>query len=210
MAILDCEGAWKAIEGYRAKRLTELFVADGDRVNKLSRDVATIHFDWSKTHLDEEVLGQLAVLAYQVDYSGARDCLFAGEIVNETENRPATHVAERGEGKPEDNRLAAERHQRMRSLIDAIEGGAFGEIDSILHIGIGGSALGPDLVIDALGRDADRFEVRVLSNIDGEAFDEATWGLDPASTLVVAVSQTFTTTETLRPGSPTHMARSSQ
>ncbi|HYC94923.1 MAG TPA: glucose-6-phosphate isomerase, partial [Sphingomicrobium sp.] len=197
MPILDCEGAWKAIVGHRAKKLTELFDADRERVGKLSRDVAGIHFDWSKTHLDEDILGQFAVLAYQVDYSGARDCLFAGEIVNDTENRPATHVAERGEGKPEDNRLAAERRQRMRSLIDAIEGGAFGEIESILHIGIGGSALGPDLVIDALGRDADRFEVRVLSNIDGEAFDEATWGLDPASTLVVAVSKTFTTTETL-------------
>ena len=197
MPILDCEGAWKAIGSYEAKRLTALFEADRERTTKLSRDVAGIYFDWSKTHLDEEILGQFAVLAYEVDYSGARDCLFAGEIVNETESRPATHVAERGEGKPEDNRLAAERHQRMRSLIDAIEGGAFGEIDSILHIGIGGSALGPDLVIDALGRDADRFEVRVLSNIDGEAFDEATWGLDPASTLVVGVSKTFTTTETL-------------
>lgn len=197
MAILDCEAAWKAIETHQAKRLAELFEADDDRVNKLSRDVGAIHFDWSKTHLDEDILGQLAVLAYEVDYAGARDCLFAGDIVNESENRPATHVAERGQGKPEDNRLAAERHQRMRSLIDAIEGGAFGEIDSILHIGIGGSALGPDLIIDALGRDADRFEVRVLSNIDGEAFDEATWGLDPASTLVVAVSKTFSTTETL-------------
>jgi glucose-6-phosphate isomerase len=197
MAILDCEAAWQAIESHQAKKLTELFEADPERVGKLSRDVAGIHFDWSKTHLEEDIIGQLCVLAYEVDYSGARDCLFAGEIVNETENRPATHVAERGEGKPEDNRLAAERHQRMRSLVDAIEGGAFGEIDSILHIGIGGSALGPDLIIDALGRDADRFEVRVLSNIDGEAFDEATWGLDPASTLVVAVSKTFTTIETL-------------
>jgi len=197
MAILDCEAAWKAIESHQAKKLTELFDADGERAKNLSRDVAAIHFDWSKTHLDEDMLGQFAVLAYEVDYAGARDFLFAGEIVNETENRPATHVAERGQGKPEDNRLAAERRQRMRSLIDAIEGGAFGEIDSILHIGIGGSALGPDLIIDALGRDADRFEVRVLSNIDGEAFDEATWGLDPASTLVVAVSKTFTTHETL-------------
>ena len=197
MAILDCEAAWKAIETYQAKRLTELFELEAGRVASLSRDVASIRFDWSKTHLDEEVLGQFAVLAYEVDYSGARDCLFAGEVVNYSENRAATHVAERGEGRAEDNRLAAERRQRMRSLIDAIEGGAFGEIDSILHIGIGGSALGPDLVIDALGRDADRFEVRVLSNIDGEAFDEATWGLDPASTLVVAVSKTFTTIETL-------------
>jgi glucose-6-phosphate isomerase len=197
MSILDCAGAWKAIESHKAKRLSELFDSDSQRVSQLSRDIATIHFDWSKTHLDEELVGTFSVLAYAVDYYGARDFLFAGDIVNSTENRAATHVAERGEGSPNDNHLASERHQRMRSLIDAIEGGAFGEIESILHIGIGGSALGPDLVIDALGRDADRFEVRVLSNIDGEAFDEATWGLDPASTLVVAASKTFTTSETL-------------
>ena len=197
MAILDSNAAWEAIETYRPGGLSELFEGDEERVKRFSRDVASIHFDWSKTHLDEELLGAFAGLAYVADYHGARDCLFAGEIVNATENRPATHVAERGQGKPEDNRLAAERHVRMRSLVDAIEGGAFGEIDSILHIGIGGSALGPDLIIDALGRDTDRFEVRVLANIDGEAFDEATWGLDPASTLVIAVSKTFTTTETL-------------
>lgn len=197
MAILDCHAAWKAIEDFQPKRLTQLFEDDRQRLSKFSRDVASIHFDWSKTHLDEDLLGAFAVLAYGVDYYGARDCLFAGDIVNVTENRPATHPAERGQGKAEDNHLAAERHARMRSLVDAIEGGAFGEIESILHIGIGGSALGPDLIIDALGRDADRYEVRVLSNIDGEAFDEATWGLDPASTLVVAVSKTFTTIETL-------------
>ena len=113
MSILDCAGAWKAIEGYQAKRLTELFESDGDRVKQYSRDVASIHFDWSKTHLDEELLGTFAVLAYAVDYYGARDFLFAGDIVNSTENRPATHVAERGEGNPNDNHLASERHQRM-------------------------------------------------------------------------------------------------
>jgi glucose-6-phosphate isomerase len=197
MAILDCTAAWGAIEACQPKRLTELFAADDHRLARLTRHIASIHFDWSKTHLDEDLLGAFAGLAYVVDYSDARDALFTGDIVNETEGRSATHVAERGEGKADDNRLAAERHARMRSLVDAIEGGAFGEIESILHIGIGGSALGPDLIIDALGRDSDRYEVRVLSNIDGEAFDEATWGLDPASTLVVAVSKTFTTTETL-------------
>jgi glucose-6-phosphate isomerase len=197
MAILDCNAAWRTIEAHQPARLSDLFAADAERVSRLSRDVASIHFDFSKTHLDEGMLEEFAVLAFAVDYPGARDALFSGDIVNSTENRAATHVAERGEGNPNDNRLAAERHARMRSLIDAIEGGAFGEIESILHIGIGGSALGPDLVIDALGRDADRFEVRVLSNIDGEAFDEATWGLDPASTLIVAVSKTFTTIETL-------------
>ncbi|HEU0311566.1 MAG TPA: glucose-6-phosphate isomerase [Sphingomicrobium sp.] len=197
MAILDCNAAWRTIEAHQPARLTELFSADSERVQRLSRDIASIHFDWSKTHLDEELIDAFSVLAYAVDFSGARDALFAGDIVNFSEGRSATHVAERGEGTAKDNHLAAERHARMRSLIDAIEGGAFGEIESILHIGIGGSALGPDLVIDALGRDADRYEVRVLSNIDGEAFDEATWGLDPASTLLVAVSKTFTTTETL-------------
>jgi len=197
MAILDCKAAWQTIEAHQPGKLTDLFAADGERVKRLSRDIASIHFDWSKTHLDEELVEAFAVLAYAADYADARDALFAGDIVNATENRSATHVAERGEGNPEDNRLAAERHQRTRSLIDAIEGGAFGEIESILHIGIGGSALGPDLVIDALGRDADRFEVRVLSNVDGAAFEEATWGLDPASTLIVGVSKTFTTSETL-------------
>src|SRR5436190_408196 len=197
MAILDCNAAWRTIETHQPPRLAEMFENDAERVKRLTRDVASIHFDWSKTHLDEPLMEAFAVLAYAADYADARDALFSGDIVNATENRSATHVAERGEGNPDDNRVAAERHKRMRSLIDAIEGGAFGEIESILHIGIGGSALGPDLIIDALGRDADRFEVRVLSNIDGEAFDEATWGLDPASTLVVAVSKTFTTAETL-------------
>jgi glucose-6-phosphate isomerase len=197
MANLDRDAAWQAIEAHEAGKLTELFASDAERLPLLTRAVAGIHFDWSKTHLDRDLIGAFERLAEAADYRAARDALFSGAIVNLTENRPATHVAERGQGSAADNRLAAERHERMRSLIDAIEGGAFGEIDSILHIGIGGSALGPDLVIDALGRDTDRFEVRVLSNIDGEAFDEATWGLDPASTLVVAVSKTFTTTETL-------------
>jgi glucose-6-phosphate isomerase len=197
MANLDRDAAWQAIEAHEAKRLVELFAADGARLSRLTRDVADIHFDWSKTHLDSGLIEAFETLAEAAGYRSAREALFSGAVVNLSEHRPATHVAERGQGAADDNRLAAERHERMRSLIDAIEGGAFGEIDSILHIGIGGSALGPDLVVDALGRDADRFEVRVLSNIDGEAFDEATWGLDPASTLIVAVSKTFTTTETL-------------
>ena len=68
MAILDCHAAWKAIESYRPKRLSELFQGDAQRVGQMSRDVASIHFDWSKTHLDEELLGAFAVLAYGVEY----------------------------------------------------------------------------------------------------------------------------------------------
>ena len=197
MANPDRDAAWAAIERVEPERLADLFERDAGRLGQLSRDVAGIHFDWSKTHLNPPLIEAFEGLANAAGYRASRDALFSGAVVNRTEDRPATHVAERGQGAPADNRLAAERHARMRSLMDVIEGGAFGEIESILHIGIGGSALGPDLVIVALGRDSDRFEVRILSNIDGEAFDEATWGLDPASTLIVAVSKTFTTTETL-------------
>ncbi len=197
MANLDRETAWAAIEAHRPKTLMQLFETDPDRVSAFGRDLAGIHFDWSKTHLAAALLADFDKLATAAGYDRARQALFSGAVVNATEDRSATHVAERGQGAADDNRLAGERHARVRSLVDAVEGGAFGEIDSILHIGIGGSALGPDLVIDALGRDSDRFDVRVLSNIDGEAFDEAVGGLDPATTLVIGVSKTFTTIETL-------------
>ena len=197
MAILDRNAAWAAIEEHRPTKLSQLFADDPGRLAQLGRDVAGIHFDWSKTHLDAALLADFEALAKAAGYDAAREALFSGAVVNPSEGRPATHVAERGQGSPDDNRLAADQHLRMRSLVDAIEGGAFGEIEAVLHIGIGGSALGPDLVIDALGRDADRFDVRVLANIDGEAFDEAVGGLDPAATLIIGVSKTFTTIETL-------------
>ena len=85
-------------------------------------------------------------------FAAARDALFAGEIVNPSEGRAATHVAERGSGAPDDVDLATARRQRMRALVDAIEAGAFGDVTGILHIGIGGSVLGPALLVDALGR----------------------------------------------------------
>ena len=197
MAILDRNAAWTAIEAHRPQSLVSLFDGNPDRVAQMSRDVAGIYFDWSKTHLDAAAIEAFVGLAVAARYDAAREALFSGAVVNLTEGRAATHVAERGQGGADDNRIAGEQHMRMRSLVDAIEGGAFGEIEAVLHIGIGGSALGPDLIIDALGRDADRFEVRVLANIDGEAFDEAISGLDPATTLVIGVSKTFTTIETL-------------
>jgi len=80
------------------------------------------------------------------------------------------HVETPGGGAPEDVDLAAARRQRMRALVDAIEAGAFGDVTGILHIGIGGSVLGPALLVDALGRRTPAFNVRFLSNIDGAAF----------------------------------------
>jgi glucose-6-phosphate isomerase len=191
------DDAWEALHSLEVAPLATLFAESEDRVSRWSRTAQGITFDLSKTHLDDRLAQGFAALAGAARYRTKRDALFAGEIVNASEGRPATHVAERGQGSSDDNVFAAKCHARMRSLVDAIEGGAFGEIESILHIGIGGSALGPDLVIDALGRDADRYDVRVLANIDGEAFDEAVGGLDPATTLVIGVSKTFTTTETL-------------
>src|SRR3546814_2941340 len=85
----------------------------------------------------------------------------------------------------------------MRMLVDAIEAGAFGEIRHLLHSGIGGSALGPDLLVDALGRHDRRYDVAVVSNVDGAALSEAIAKFSPEHTLVAVASKTFTTTETL-------------
>ena len=156
-----------------------------------------LYFDWSKTHLDQRPDRAFPRAGGADGLRRARDALFAGEIVNPSEGRPATHVAERGSGAPEDVDLATARRQRMRALVDAIEAGAFGDVTGVLHIGIGGSVLGPALLVDALGRRSSKLDVRFLSNIDGAAFDEAVKPLDPATTLVVVASKTFTTLETL-------------
>lgn len=177
--------------------LEDLFIAEPDRLSRLSFEAAGLYFDWSKTHLDATRLASFVERAEQMGFAAARDALFSGEVVNPSEGRPATHVAERGSGAPEDVDLATARRQRMRALIDAIEAGAFGDITGILHIGIGGSVLGPALLVDALGRRSSKLTVRFLSNIDGAAFDDAVKPLDPATTLIVVASKTFTTLETL-------------
>ena len=180
-----------------SRSLDRLFAAEPDRLSRLSFEVAGIYFDWSKTHLDHDFIVGMLRRAEEMGFAATRDALFAGEAVNSSENRAATHVAERGSGTPEDVDLSTARRQRMRALIDAIEGGAFGDITGVLHIGIGGSVLGPELLVDALGRRSSSFEVRFLSNIDGAAFDDAVKTLDPPTTLIVVASKTFTTLETL-------------
>ena len=188
---------WAAIDGHSPKRLTELFAENSERLATMSLALGGMYFDWSKTHLDERLVAAFEALAEAQGFAAKREALFTGAVVNASEDRAATHVAERGSGSAEHNDLAAAGHLRMRALVDAIEAEAFGDVTGVLHIGIGGSALGPDLVIDALGHDGTRYDVRVLSNIDGQAFEDAVSGLDPATTLVAVVSKTFTTTETL-------------
>ncbi len=190
--------AWDNIMQLSALRLEALFAADPDRVRRFSLDVAGLHFDWSKTHLTPETIAAFEGLARVRGLAAQRDALFSGAIVNPSEGRAAEHTAERGEGSEEAVTRAAMLHARMRALIDAIEAGALGPIRHVLHLGIGGSALGPALLVDALGRDEARYEVAVVSNIDALALEEAFARFDPAATLVVVASKTFTTTETLR------------
>jgi len=156
-----------------ARSLKQLFEAEPDRLSRLSFTAAGLYFDWSKTHLDSETIGEFAARAESMGFNAAREALFSGDIVNPSEGRPATHVAERGSGAPDEVDLATARRQRMRALVDAIEAGAFGDVTGILHIGIGGSVLGPALLFDALGRRTSTLTVRFLSNIDGAAFDDA-------------------------------------
>jgi glucose-6-phosphate isomerase len=180
-----------------ARTLRQLFEAEPDRLSRFTFEAAGIYFDWTKTHLDQALLGEFQKRAEQMGFAAARDALFSGGIVNPSEGRAATHVAERGSGAPDDVDLATSRRQRMRALVDAIEAGAFADLTGILHIGIGGSLLGPALLVDALGRRTSTLTVRFLSNVDGAAFDDAVKPLDPATTLVVVASKTFTTLETL-------------
>ncbi|HEX8573028.1 MAG TPA: glucose-6-phosphate isomerase [Allosphingosinicella sp.] len=194
---MDENQAWKAIEAIGASSLSELFEAEPDRVGRLAVDLPGLHFDFAKTHLSAALVAGFEALAGAVDLAGARDSLFAGAKVNSTEGRAAEHSAERGQGAPESVALAAGLRARMRALIDAIEAEAFGPIRHTLHLGIGGSALGPDFLIDALGRDSGRYDAAVVSNVDGAAFEEAVAGFDPHTTLLVIASKTFTTLETL-------------
>ena len=188
---------WSEIEGAEKRPLLQLFDEEPDRVSRLTVEQAGLRFDFSKIHLTQELVSAFLRLADAQNLAGAREALFAGKEINVTEGRAAEHTAERGQGAPESVARAAGLHARMRALVDAIEAEALGPIRHVLHIGIGGSALGPDFVIDALGRDARRYDTRIVSNVDGAALEEAVADFDPAATLVVIASKTFTTSETM-------------
>lgn len=189
--------SWSELESYQAQALTDLFASDADRVRKLTIEQSAMRFDLSKTHLDDNLLGIFADMADAMQLDAAKSALFSGAVVNTTEGRAAEHPAERGNGDANAVAHARGLQERMRGLVEAIDAGAMGDIQHILHIGIGGSALGPKLLVDALGRENARYDVKVVSNIDGAALTEAVKGMDPHKTIVAVASKTFTTTETL-------------
>jgi glucose-6-phosphate isomerase len=195
------EQAWNALE-IGGETLVELFAADPDRVAKMSARLALPHdagvlFDWSKTHLTDALLAGFEALAEAAGFSEQRRKLFAGEVVNPTENRPAEHPALRGVGREASVEEAAALLARMKLLVEAIHEDALGEVRHLIHIGIGGSALGPALAVDALSRDFELVDVHVVSNIDGLALEAAFAACDPATTLIAVASKTFTTIETM-------------
>ena len=171
-----------------------LFAAEPGRLAALGLDVAGVHFDFSKLSPSTEVVAALLALARETDVAGWRARLFAGEIVNPSEGRAATHIAERGTGALADVVAANAGHAAFGALVAQWRGAG---ISDVLHIGIGGSALGPALLVDALGRDGDGPAVHVVATIDGEALARALARCDPQRTRIIIVSKTFTTTETM-------------
>ena len=200
MTVAEAETLWTALEGLPRPTLRELF-ADPSRLDAyatvLDLPGGPIRFDWSKTHLSLEVEALLGSIAAAMDFEGRRAALIDGEKINNTEGRAAEHTAQRGIGKGASVEEAAALHARMQMLVEAIHDGALGEVKSLIHIGIGGSALGPALAIDALTRDGAKVAVHVVSNIDGCALEAAVKACDPATTMIALASKTFTTTETI-------------
>jgi len=197
--------AWKRLALHPDPTLAELFDADDARFAKLcSRIELAVEdgqggmlFDWSKTHLTDGLLADFEALADAAGFDEMRRRLFAGEVVNPTENRAAEHSALRGVGKESSVEEADALRARMLAMVDAIHDGALGEVKHLIHVGIGGSALGPALAVDALGREEPKVDVHVVSNIDGVALEEAFAACDPATTLIAVASKTFTTIETM-------------
>ncbi len=189
---------WQALQQWQPQQIKYLIDSNPTaRIDQFVHHVADIRFDFTKTHLDDAVLEIFANIAAQQNFADHRRALFAGDIVNPSEQRAAEHMAERGDGAPDSVYHAQMLQHRMRMLVDVIEAEAFGEIRHILHIGIGGSALGPDLLVDALARDAGHYDVAVVSNVDGAALEAVFKRFDPAHTLVAVASKSFATAETM-------------
>lgn len=182
-------------------------ISSGDLKSLANRTDMT-PFIWSAPHLEADVAKQpidaavidaMQAVAAERGLEAKIKALFAGEIVNASENRPALHWALRGGGKgiPAVEAMTRESEKAARFADLARKGGLGFHIDTILHIGIGGSDLGPRLMWDAL-RDyqSDGPEIRFAANVDPEDFHEATAHVDPATTLVIVVSKSFKTPET--------------
>ena len=213
---LTAPDPWQALADQRRllerRSLVELFRSDPRRVSRLTLAWDDWLADWSKQRVTPDTMSALLAGARARNLEDWIAGLFAGEKVNLSEQRPALHTALRQQG---DAPLLVDgadvipairsAQARMRTLSTQLRGGlrlgvTGRPIRSVVHIGIGGSDLGPKLVCDALGPVSrrDGIEVIFVSNVDPEALSRALAGLDPAMTLFIVTSKTFTTLETLR------------
>jgi glucose-6-phosphate isomerase len=207
------DAAWTAFDQAAAEaasaRIVDQFAADPDRLGRMSVEAAGLYVDLSKQSWTRAAFDACLDLARASDAEGRRAALFAGEAVNLTEGRAVLHPALRAApgagfkalGQPVSAEVDAVRAD-MKAYADAVrsgaEVGATGRrFEAIVHVGIGGSDLGPRVVWDALRPLAPAIDLRFVANIDPRDMAEALTGLDPDTTLVVVVSKTFTTQETL-------------
>jgi glucose-6-phosphate isomerase len=206
--------AWEALEKHHAeigeRHLRELFAEDPDRGERLVAEGAGLFLDYSKNRVTDETLGLLRQLAAECGVAERRDAMFRGEHINVSEDRAVLHVALR---MPRNRSLIVDGEDvvkqvhevldRMAKFSDAVRSGEWKghtgkPIRNVVNVGIGGSDLGPVMAYEAL-RHYSRREMafRFVSNIDGTDFAEKTRDLDPAETLFVISSKTFTTLETM-------------
>ncbi|NJE81218.1 glucose-6-phosphate isomerase [Olsenella sp. SW781] len=209
---------WAALQAHHDElvssgfNLKDAFAGDQDRVEKLSFDTEDLHFDLSKNLVTEKTLGLLCDLARAVGLEERRDAMYAGTHINTTEDRAVLHTAlrrpaaEKGtvfDGEQDCVADVREVLDRMYAFAERVRSGEWKgvtgkRIEHVMSIGIGGSDLGPVMVYEALKPMADAgIDCRYVSNIDPNDMAEKVKGLDPETTLVIVVSKTFTTLETL-------------
>ncbi|MGB3184270.1 MAG: glucose-6-phosphate isomerase [Ornithinimicrobium sp.] len=205
---------WQALsahyEGIKDEHLRAFFSGDPGRGERLSAQLGPIYLDYSKHRVTDETLTLLIDLARACGLEDRVDAMFSGEAINTTEDRAVLHIALRADA---DDVIEVDGHNvvpdvrevlgRMRTFADQVRGGqwtgATGEpIKTVVNIGIGGSDLGPAMAYGALRDYSDQdMDFRFVSNVDGTDIVEATRDLDPATTLFIIASKTFTTVETL-------------
>ncbi len=206
--------AWRALAAHFAATrditLRELFAADPQRGQRLALEAAGVYLDYSKNRVTDETLALLVQLAGECGLRERIDAMFRGDRINVSEDRAALHVALRA---PKGASIVVDGDdvvpavhsvlERMAGFADRVRSGAWTghtgrRIASVVNIGIGGSDLGPVMAFEALKHYATRdIAFRFVSNVDGTDLAEAVRDLDPAATLFVVASKTFTTQETM-------------
>ncbi len=185
-------------------QLSTYFELDSNRIDKLRFDAAGLSADFSRHHVDDTILDHLLSLAQEANVSHAIEQLFAGEEVNFTENRPALHMTLRGPYGPDAQQAQVRNcHQQMQSIVQQIHQGSWlgynGQaITDVVNIGIGGSDLGPRMVATALAPyKKSNLNVHFVANVDPSDLQLTLETLNPATTVFIVASKSWSTIETL-------------